>query len=391
MTSSLRLASLLAAACTLAACGHAGPEEVQTEAVVPVTVEAAALGTIQSAARVSGVVEPSPGADLSGSAPASARIVEIPKAEGDTVRRGDVLVQFEIPSLAADSATKRAEIDRANARLQNARSAQARAKDLFDRGVGARREVEDADRELADAEAALTEARANLTASSTLEGRSVVRATFDGLVAKRSHNPGDLVEPGSTDPVLRVFDPLRLEVNAAVQYADVPHVVPGATARVRVTGSGDPEPAKVVSRGAAVDPATGAAPVRLRFDRPTRLATGTPVQVEIDTQAHRQVIVVPAAAIVREGEEAVVFVAAAGKAQRRVVETGLTDGQHVEVVKGLKAGEQVITRGQNGLPDGAAISTGADASPDEKDKAAPDGKAKAAPDGKAKAAGSPEK
>ena len=107
------------------------------------------------------------------------------------------------------------------------------------------------------------------------------------------------------------------------------------------------------------------------------------MQVEIDTEAHRHVIVVPAAAIVREGEEAVVFVAAAGKAQRRVVETGLTDGQHVEVVKGLKAGEQVITRGQNGLPDGAAISTGADASPDEKDKAAPDGKAKAA--------GSPEK
>ena len=383
MTSSLRFASFLAAACALAACGHAGPEEVQTEAVVPVTVEAAALGTIQSAARVSGVVEPSPGADLIVSAPASARIVEIPKAEGDTVRRGDVLVQFEIPSLAADSATKRAEIDRANARLQNARSAQARAKDLFDRGVGARREVEDADRELADAEAALTEARANLAASATLEGLSVVRATFDGLVAKRSHNPGDLVEPGSSDPVLRVIDPLRLEINAAVQYADVPHVVPGAAARVRVSGSGDPEPAKVASRGAAVDPATGAAPVRLRFDHPTRLATGTPVQVEIDTEAHRNVIVVPVAAVVREGAEAVVFVAAGGKAQKRVVETGLTDGQHVEVVKGLKAGEQVITRGQNGLPDGAAISTGADAGPDEKDKAVPDAKAKAP--------GSPEK
>ena len=64
--------------------------------------------------------------------------------------RGDLLVRFEIPSLAADTASKRAEIDRANARLQNARSAQARAKDLFDRGVGARKDLEDADRELAD-------------------------------------------------------------------------------------------------------------------------------------------------------------------------------------------------------------------------------------------------
>jgi RND family efflux transporter MFP subunit len=379
MTSNFRLAALLAGICGLAACTHGSPEEIQTEAVVPVVTEAAAVGSIQSAARVTGIVEPAPGADLIVSAPASARIVEIPKAEGDTVRRGDLLVRFEIPSLAADTASKRAEIDRANARLQNARSAQARAKDLFERGVGARKELEDADRELADAEAALTEAKANLAASSTLESRSVMRATFNGVVAKRSHNPGDLVEPGSADPVLRVIDPQRLEVSANVQFADVPHVLPGAAARVRVAGSGDPEPAKVVSRAAAVDPATGSAPLRLRFDRATRLATGTPVQVEIDMEAHRNVIFVPAAAIVREGGETAVFVAAGNKAQRRVVALGLSDGEHVEVVKGLKAGELVITRGQNGLPDGAQISTGADGAPDAKDKASPEAKGAESP------------
>jgi multidrug efflux pump subunit AcrA (membrane-fusion protein) len=51
-----------------------------------------------------------------------------------------------------------------------------------------------------------------------------------------------------------------------------------------------------------------------------------------------------------------VFVAAGGKAERRPVVTGLTDGQHVEVKSGLKAGELVITGGQSGLPDGTAIS-----------------------------------
>jgi RND family efflux transporter MFP subunit len=381
---SFRLVTLVTGICALTACGHGSPEEVQTEAVVPVTVEAAAVGTIQSTARVTGVVEPAPGADLIVSAPASARIVEIPKAEGDTVRRGDLLVRFEIPSLVADAASKRAEIDRANARLQNARSAQARAKDLFERGVGARKELEDADRELADAEAALAEAKANLAAASTLEGRSVMRATFDGLVAKRSHNPGDLVEPGAGDPVLRVIDPQRLEISAAVQFADVPNVLPGAAARVRVTGSGDPAPARVASRAAAVDPATGAASVRLRFDRPTRLAVGTPVLVEIDTEARRNAIVVPVAAIVREGAETAVFVAAGNKAQRRSIEVGLSDGEHIEVLKGVKAGELVITRGQNGLPDGAQISTGAEGSPDAKDKGSSDAKDKGNPGAKDK-------
>src|SRR4029453_5455296 len=205
-------------------------------------------------------------------------------AEGDAVRRGDLLVRFEIPSLAAETASNRADIDRATARLQNARSAHARAKDLFERGVGARKDVEEAERELSDATAALTAAKANLSAASTLESRSVMRATFNGLVVKRSHNPGDLVEPGSADPVLAVLDPNRPGVGAPVPFADVPHVTMGAAARVRVTDSNEPEPARVVSRAAAVDPATGAAPVRLRFDRPTGLALGTPVQVEINTE-----------------------------------------------------------------------------------------------------------
>jgi RND family efflux transporter MFP subunit len=349
------LTIVLIAGLSLSACGRGTPEEVETEAVVPVTTETATVGTIQAATHVTGVVEPAPGADLLVTAPASARIVEMPKAEGDTVRKGDLLVRFEIPSLAADTASKQAEIDRAQARIQNARSAQARAKDLFDRGVGARKELEDADRELADAQAALAEAKAALSAAATIEGRTSVRATFDGLVAKRSHNPGDLVEPGSSEAVLRVVDPHRLEIEASVPYADVPGISPGTVAHVTV-GGGAAETARVISRAAAVDPATGAAPIRLRFDKPTRFAIGTPVQIEIDTEVHKNVVLVPSAAIVRDGDETAVFVAAGDKAARRVVETGVSDGPHVEITKGIKAGDAVIVHGQNGLPDGAKIS-----------------------------------
>jgi multidrug efflux pump subunit AcrA (membrane-fusion protein) len=50
-----------------------------------------------------------------------------------------------------------------------------------------------------------------------------------------------------------------------------------------------------------------------------------------------------------------VFVANAAKARRRAVETGITDGEHVEIVSGVKPGEMVIVDGQAGLPDDAAI------------------------------------
>ena len=118
-----------------------------------------------------------------------------------------------------------------------------------------------------------------------------------------------------------------------------------------------PLPMKVASRPAAVEPGTASAPVRLSFVSTPNLAVGTPVQVEIDAEEHTNAILVPADAIVREGDETAVFVAAGGKAARRPVVVGITDKAHAEIKSGLKAGEQVITQGQAGLPDGATIST----------------------------------
>jgi multidrug efflux pump subunit AcrA (membrane-fusion protein) len=89
----------------------------------------------------------------------------------------------------------------------------------------------------------------------------------------------------------------------------------------------------------------------------SNLAVGTPVQVEIDAEEHTNVVLVPAEAIVREGDETAVFVAIGGKAQRRAVALGITDKDHAEIKSGVKAGDQVISNGQAGLPDGATVTT----------------------------------
>jgi RND family efflux transporter MFP subunit len=337
----------------LVACSEQAPEEVETDTVVPVTVQPAQAGSVQGVIHATGTVAPAPGADLVVIAPEAARIVEISRGEGERVRRGDVLVRFEIPSSAADAGRQRAEVARAEARIATARAAQERARNLFDRGVGARREIEAADKEVADAEADLAVAQAGLAAANTVSARSLVYATFDGIVAKRSHNPGDFVEPASSDPVLRVVDPARLEVSAAIPIVDVPRVMSGARARIR---GEDPQPQLVVvSRPAAVEAGTASARVRLRFLKPAPYPVGTPVEVDIEAEVHKNVTVVPVAALVREGEETAVFLAAGDKAERRAVAIGLEDGEHVEIRSGVKPGEPVIVKGQAGLPDGAAI------------------------------------
>lgn len=350
----LALLAMLAAGCSKPA-----PEEVESDTVVPVTAMAAETGTITATIRASGLVTPAPGAELIVVAPEAARIVEIPKAEGDEVHRGDVLVRFEIPSSTAEAAKQRAEIGRAEARLTNARAAQTRAADLFQRGVAARRDVEETARDVADAEADLASARAAAAAAEQVADRSVVRATFDGIVAKRSHNPGDLVEAASGDPVLRVIDPKRLEVAAAVPVTDAPRVRVGAPARlVSVPNGGTASLLRVVSRPAAVEAGSVTVPVRLQFATPANFPTGAPVQIELDAEMHTGVVLVPASAIVREGEETAVFVVTGDKAARRAVMVGLEAGERVEITSGVKAGEMVIVSGQNGLPDGAKVTTG---------------------------------
>jgi RND family efflux transporter MFP subunit len=346
---------LLACVVVASGCAREAPEEVVSTSAVPVSVATATVGLVRATIHVTGTVSPAPGAELVVIAPEAARIAEIPRAEGDRVARGDLLVRFEIPSMTADLESRRGDVVRARARIETARSARTRAHELFDRGVAARREVEDADRELADAEAALAQAAAAVSAAETVARREAVHATFDGVIATRSHNPGDLVEPSSSDPVLRVIDPARLGVEASVPLADVARVIVGARARL-VGAPGGPADLRVASRAVAVDPATATAPVRLTFDRPTKLPAGTPVQVEIDADEHAGVVLVPASAIVREADATAVYLVEGSKAIRHDVSIGASDGAHVEIRQGVKPGDRVIASAQAGLPDGAAIS-----------------------------------
>jgi RND family efflux transporter MFP subunit len=347
------LALVLAAA--LAACGKKPAEEVETVEAVAVAVEPARTGTIRAVITATGTVEPAPGADWTILAPGPGRIAEMPKAEGDRVRAGDLLVRFDAPTLRSDAATRSADAGQARANLENARKNHERLTLLLEKGIASRKDVEDARKELLDAESALRGARAAAGNAAELAARTVVRARFAGVVAKRSHNPGDTVDGAAGDPVLRVIDPSRLQVTVAIPVADLARIVVGRAAHVKMPGSdADAWEGKVLSLPAAVDPATGTAPVRV--SAPAGLAAGIPVQVEILAEEHKDVVVVPAAAVVKEDDKPAVFVVGPdGKAHRHDVTLGIETLEEVEVETGVKAGEKVIVKGQEELPDGATV------------------------------------
>ena len=355
---SRRALALALAAAALLACHKKAAEEVATEEAVAVEVEPARTGTIRALITATGTVEPAPGADWTITAPGPARIAEVPKAEGDRVRPGDLLVRFDAPTLDADAAARAAELGQAQANLENARKNHTRLSLLLEKGIAARKEVEDARKNLLDAEAALRGATSTASNAAELAARAVVRARFSGVIAKRSHNPGDTVDGAAGDPVLRVIDPSRLQVSVSVPVADLGRIVVGRASRLVFPGGEQAPDGRVLSLPAAVDTATGTATVRV--SAPPGLAAGTAVQVEIVAEEHAGVVLVPAAAVVREDDKAAVFVVEAdGKAHRRAVTLGIETTVEVEIETGVAAGEQVIVKGHEELPDGATVTTGA--------------------------------
>jgi RND family efflux transporter MFP subunit len=336
-------------------CSKPPVEEVATTAAAPVTVITVAPATLEGVVIAAGTVAAAPGADWTIVAPEPARILEIPKAEGDPVKTGDLLVRFEIPSLSTDVANRRAEVQQAQARVENAQASVTRLTTLVEHGVAAQKELEDARRELAEATAARAQAGSASANAGVLASRTVVRARFPGVIARRSHNPGDMVEASASDPILRVIDPSHLQIVAAVAIADLARVRVGNAARILIPGADEPDTGRVLTRPAAVEPGGVSADVRIAFAGATRLAAGTPVRVEIVAEDKPAALSVPTEAVLTEEDETYVMVVAADKAQKRKVALGLKTPKQIEITSGLKAGDQVIVKGQRGLPDGATI------------------------------------
>lgn len=351
------VAALVGGASTIT-CSRQSPPPVETreETAIPVAAITATTGSLRTTVHATGVVRPSEGAEFFVVSPEPSRLVEVTKNEGDRVVSGELLARFDLAAATQEVTRQRAEVARAQADLERARQAHARTVDFVARGLVPRRDRDDTERQLAEAESALKQVTAALAAAEASVARDTVRAPFDGVVATRLHNPGDVVQASSTDPVLRVVDPRRVEVFATIEEADLPRVLPGATARTTDPADGT-EVALTVTGPPARSTVVGVSPtIRLIFQRPSKVPVDARLDIEIDAEERHGVIFLPPEAVLQTGGQSVVMVAADDHASRRVVTTGVTGNGLVEIVSGIRIGELVITRGQVGLPDGALVS-----------------------------------
>lgn len=363
----LRCSSLLISVALLAAaaaCGKNAPDEDEVKAPEVPTISAA-VATIarQPIARtliVRGTVTATPNQDVKISALVPGRVVSMRVAEGDAVRRGQVVAEIDPGPLEDQRRQARAVVEQAKAALENAKSNLERTERLVDRGIAARKEAEDARAQMAAAQAGLDQANAALDTANRNVARSRVAAPIDGQVVKRLVSVGEQVDGTGAQPLLEVANlaSVELAANIPAEYLGVVRV--GQRAEIIAETFPDRTfDGRVIAIAPAVDPESNSALARVLVRNPGLvLKVGMFAQVRIPAEEHANALVVPPSAITREQGNAFIYVLKGGEAQRTPVVTGIETPDAVEITSGASEGQQVLTSSVHGLGERARIRQG---------------------------------
>lgn len=302
--------------------------------------------------------------DVRVSALVAGRIAGLNVAEGDRVRAGQSLAKLDDRPYRDQLQQAEATAQQAKANLENATLNRARNENLFQRGIAARKDLEDARTQESVATAAVRQAEAALELARLQLGRTDILSPLNGIVAKRFVSVGEQVDGTAGQPIVEVVNLREVEFlgNAPAMYLAKLH--PGEP--VDVTSEsfpGDKFPGRVVAISPAVDPATGVGVVRIRVpNRGGLLRLGIFLSAEIPIDKHTRALCVLPEAIYRDEKgEPRVFVVNQDSATAVPVKLGVETKERVELLAGpegqVKEGEIVIWTGGYGLGDKAKIQT----------------------------------
>jgi membrane fusion protein, heavy metal efflux system len=299
-------------------------------------------------------VEPDPTKIVRIFPPASGRVVAIEVKPGDHVRRRQtvaVLSSSDVASAQSDFAKAKIEADRAT-------RAMGRQKVLFEHGAAAEKDYLDAraQADAARAELARSGQRLELlnVSPSVATDRVSLASPSGGVVLDVSAAPGEFSKSlESANPLITIADLNTVWIVGDVFEKDVTKIGRGEHVTVTLQAyPGRQWMGHIDSISGALDPATRTLKVRIILSNSDqRLKPEMFGVIHVNASTH-QALVVPAAAIIREGNAATVFVKNAGKPEQRTVTVGQTLNGNVEVLTGLRAGDEIAADGAELLKGG---------------------------------------
>ena len=314
------------------------------------------------------------------------KVAEVLIEEGEHVVAGQVIARLDdsnakaaLDQVRAQAAAAQASIKVAEVTLANAGPKYERAQRLHDRGYLSEQDVEDAKAVVDTARDNLDLARRQLqTANAAVEvyqrgwDDTVIRAPFAGVVTVKAAQPGEMVSPISAGGgftrtgIGTIVDMESLEVDVDVAESFINRVTAGMPASVKLNAYPDWEiPAEVIAVVPTADQSKATVSVRVGMKlKDARIIPQMGAHVaflspapsaQSAAQSGRSVIVPADAVQTEDNGQAVVFVIAAGHAERRAVRLGDKTSQGQTLVAGVSPGEAVAVEGADKLKDGAAV------------------------------------
>ena len=305
-----------------------------------------------------GTVAPLPDRDAQIAPLVAGRMVQLLAREGDRVAVGQTVARIDDSVLVDQANEAAAALEKTKAERRNADATHARTERVFEHGIAARQEVDDAATRAATARAAEAEAEAASKRARRQVDRASVRSPIAGVVVRLLRKPGELVDGTPSTPILEVADPSRLELVSDTPASDLVRIARGARAEIAIAAiTGAHWSGTVAAVSPAVDRTTGLGTVRVTIDltsdlRPPIGALGT---AHVVIGSPRSAQVVPKAAL-RAGIDAdadVVVCGGDGAAHVRHVRRGVEAGNTVEAAP-ISAGE-LVALDPIGIADGDPI------------------------------------
>ena len=334
----------IAGMATLAACGvgEAGVSDQDVlQATTPVPVEIAQPYRQDIRASYEATATLTSDADAPIIARVAGELVELLVEEGDTVKAGQVLARL-------DGERLRLEMLAAKANLASASREFKRNIALHERGLISASMFEGLKYDLAALQASYKLSALNYDYSN-------IRATIAGVVSARKIKPGQNINVG--DVAFQITDMAELLAYLQIPQSQLPKFQAGHTASLRVASMPDTRfPASIVRISPTIDSRNGTfrATVIIQ-NKDGNVAPGMFGRFTIAYEMHPDALVVPAAALLDEDDQTAVYVVSNGQVTKRVVETGIREGNMIEILGGLDDNDNIVVVGHTGLREGSKV------------------------------------
>ena len=337
----LRSTPLLLALALIAGCAkHPAADQAAPAANLPPAKVRTAVVRLEEAPallEVTGTIRPAQRALLA--AKVMGTIDELPVTLGQRVHRGDVLVKISAAEIAA-------KVAQAQSQLNMARRDLERERDLLAKSASTADMVKSLEDRFALTQAMVREAE-------VMQGYATLRAPFDGVIARKNVNVGDLAAPGM--PLLEVEGTSDYQVEAGIPDSLATRLRPATTVQVDIPGGGASFAARLIELSSASDAYARTVQAKFAVPAGSEVRSGQFVRLQIPG-APQPMLLAPVAAVSVQGQMERIFVVQDNRAVLRLVKTGASRaGDRVEILAGLSAPERIVLNPPAGLREGQPL------------------------------------